>query len=113
MECIQNEKKVSNTDINKLNWRFKHIYFFSDHKPGHLPYVSMVHFFYKNNFIRTQVEIFEEIRTKEEQHENVLWLPNSNLSRNLFSVFYFKVKLREYTDKPVSRREITATFLSF
>ena len=37
MECIQNEKKVLNTDINKLNWRFNQI-FFSDHKPGHLLY---------------------------------------------------------------------------
>ena len=30
-------KKVLNTDINKLNWRFNQI-FFSDHKPGHLLY---------------------------------------------------------------------------
>ena len=30
-------KKVLNTDINKLNWRFNKI-FFSDHKPGHLLY---------------------------------------------------------------------------
>ena len=39
MECIQNEKKVLNTDINKLNWRFNQI-FFSDHKTGHLLYVN-------------------------------------------------------------------------
>ena len=30
-------KQVSNTDINKLYWRFNHIYF-SDHKPGLLLY---------------------------------------------------------------------------
>ena len=29
----------TNTDINKLNWRFNHI-FFSDHKPGLLLYVN-------------------------------------------------------------------------
>ena len=39
MECIQNEKKVLSTEINKLNWRFNQI-FFSDHKPGHLLYVK-------------------------------------------------------------------------
>ena len=33
-------KKVLNTDINKLNWRFNQI-FFSDHKPGHLLYGIM------------------------------------------------------------------------
>ena len=32
-------KKVLNTDRNKLNWRFNQT-FFSDHKPGHLLYVS-------------------------------------------------------------------------
>ena len=37
MECIQNEKKVLNRDINKLNWRFNQIYL-SDQKPGHLLY---------------------------------------------------------------------------
>ena len=31
------KKKVLNTDINKLNWRFNQI-FFSDHKPGQLLY---------------------------------------------------------------------------
>ena len=34
-------KKVLNTDINKLNWRFNQI-FFSDHKPGHLLYANTV-----------------------------------------------------------------------
>ena len=34
-------KKVLNTDINKLNWRFNQI-FFTDHKPGHLLYVGIV-----------------------------------------------------------------------
>ena len=29
----------TNTDINKLNWRFNHI-FFSDHKPGLLLYAG-------------------------------------------------------------------------
>ena len=33
------KKKVLNTDINKLNWRFNQI-FFSDHKLGYLLYVK-------------------------------------------------------------------------
>ena len=40
MECIQIEKKVLNTDINKLNWRFNQI-FFLDHKPGRLLYACV------------------------------------------------------------------------
>ena len=33
-------KKVANTGINKLNWRFNHM--FSDHKPGLLLYVNLL-----------------------------------------------------------------------
>ena len=65
-ECIQNEKKVLNTDINKLNWRFNQI-FFSDHKP-----VFMVEDAARLDFIKDKVaKRTEEIISHAECEKSV------------------------------------------
>ena len=69
-------KNVSNTDINKLNWRFNHIYIFSDHKPGFLLYAMAALSPLSGNFLQydalkpmfdyaEKIPVLNELHTKE------------------------------------------------